>query len=117
MVSQLPIRTPKRFAPLTRRIPAANSGLRSPVSAASYASRRTAAKRTLMVEGARLFCSRKNRYRRTTVRLKANRGSEQYQPINSSIAWPYDICELGAAREFNTAFFGVFLGRGAEGLF
>src|SRR5437773_1871263 len=83
MVSQLPIRTPKRFAPLTRRIPAANSGLRSPGSAASYASRRTAAKRTLIVEGARLFCSRKNRYRRTTVRLKANRGSEQYQPINS----------------------------------
>jgi hypothetical protein len=56
------------------------------VSAASYASRRTTAKRTLIVAGARLFCSRKNRYRRTTVRLKAKRGSEQYQPINSSIA-------------------------------
>jgi len=64
---------------LTRRIPAASSGLRSPVSAVSYASRRTAANRTLIVEGTRLFCSRKNRYRRTTDRLNANRGSEQYQ--------------------------------------
>ena len=50
--------------------------------------RRMAANRTLMVEGTRLFCSRKNLYRSTTVRLKANRGSEQYQPMNSSIAWP-----------------------------
>jgi hypothetical protein len=41
-----------------------------------------------LVEGARLFCSRKNRYRSTTVRLNANRGSQQYQPMNSSIAWP-----------------------------
>jgi len=36
-------RTPIRLAPFTRRMPAANSGLRSPVSAASYARRRTAA--------------------------------------------------------------------------
>jgi hypothetical protein len=35
MVNQLPIRTPRRLAPLTRRIPAARSGLRRPVSAAS----------------------------------------------------------------------------------
>jgi hypothetical protein len=75
------------------------------VSQASNASLRTAANRTLIVEGARFFCSRKNRYRRTTVRLNARRGSEQYQPINSSIAWPYDSCELAAASEFNTAFF------------
>ena len=53
---------------------------------ASNASRRTAANRTLIVEGARFFCSRKKRYRSTTVRLNARRGSEQYQPINSSIA-------------------------------
>jgi hypothetical protein len=45
-----PILLPRRFAPLTRRIPAASSGLSRPVSAASKASRRTAAKRTLMVE-------------------------------------------------------------------
>jgi len=57
------------------------------VSAASYASRWTAVNRTLMVEGAGLFCSRKI-YTEATVRLKANRGSEQYQPMNSSIAWP-----------------------------
>jgi hypothetical protein len=51
-VSQLSIRTPQRFAPLIRPIPSASSGLRRPVSAVSCASRRTAAKRTLMVEGA-----------------------------------------------------------------
>jgi hypothetical protein len=39
-VSQLSIRTPNRFAPLTRPIPAASSGLRRPVSAVSWASRR-----------------------------------------------------------------------------
>src|SRR6267143_1754424 len=105
MVNQFPIRTPKRFAPFTRPIPAANSGLRRPVSAASCASRRTAAKRTLMVEGARFFCSRKYRLRRTTVRLKAKRGSEQYQTMNSSMACAYDSCELAAASEFRTAFF------------
>src|SRR5437660_3560037 len=32
---KLPILTPRRFAPLTRRIPAARSGLRRPVSEAS----------------------------------------------------------------------------------
>jgi hypothetical protein len=36
----------------TRRIPAARSGLNSPQSTASYASRRTAAKRRLMVDDA-----------------------------------------------------------------
>jgi hypothetical protein len=66
------------------------SELSIPVSAASYARLRTAATRTLIVDGARFFCSRKNRYRSTTVRLKASLGSEQYQPMNSSIACPYD---------------------------
>jgi len=67
------------------------------------ASLRTAAKRTLIVAGARFFCSRKKRYRRTTVRLNARRGSEQYQPMNSSIACAYDSWKLAAASEFNTA--------------
>ena len=39
------------------------------------------------------------------MRLKAKRGSEQYQPMNSSMACPYDSCELAAASEFRTAFF------------
>ena len=51
-------RTPMRLAPFTRRMPAARSGLRSPVSAASYASRRTAASRRLMVAGASRRASR-----------------------------------------------------------
>ena len=49
---------PKRFAPLTRRMPAARSGLRSPQSEASYASLRTAASLRLIVEGAYLRCSK-----------------------------------------------------------
>jgi hypothetical protein len=60
-LSQFPILTPNRLAPLTRRMPAASSGLSRPVSDASYASLRTAARRTLIVEGAKFFCSRKNR--------------------------------------------------------
>ena len=39
------------------------------------------------------------------VRLKARRGSEQYQPMNSSMACAYDSCELAAASELRTAFF------------
>ena len=51
-VSQLPRRTPMRRTPFTRRIPAASSGLKRPPSAASYAMRRTAANRRLIVAGA-----------------------------------------------------------------
>ncbi len=52
-VSQLPKREPSLRTPLTRWMPAANPGLNSPQSAASYANRRTAAIRTLIVPGAR----------------------------------------------------------------
>lgn len=48
-LSQFPSRTPTLFAPLTLPMPAANSGLNKPVSAASYASRRPAASRRLIV--------------------------------------------------------------------
>src|ERR1022692_464178 len=48
---ELPRRTPSFFAPFTRRSPAANSGLSSPQSAASYTSR-TAASLPLIVPGA-----------------------------------------------------------------
>ena len=51
-VNEFPRCTPSLRAPLTRRIPAASSGLRSPESAASYAKRRMAASRTLLVPGA-----------------------------------------------------------------
>ena len=47
-----------RRTPFTRRMPAANSGLRRPASAASYATRRTTASRSLMVAGAKFRCSR-----------------------------------------------------------
>jgi len=51
VVSQLPRRTPRFFGPLTRLMPA-RSGLSRPESAASYASRRTAASLPLIVPGA-----------------------------------------------------------------
>jgi hypothetical protein len=80
-LSQLPTRRPSCGMPFTRRIPATSSGLSNPVSAASYAKRRTAASRTLMVEAASFFASSCSRYRSTTVHLKANRSSEQYHSI------------------------------------
>jgi hypothetical protein len=48
-VSQLPSLTLNFLGPLTRRMLAANSGLSKPAYAASYASRRTAASRPLIV--------------------------------------------------------------------
>ena len=53
-VNQLPSLTPSFFTPLTRRIPAAKSALRSPQSAASYARRRTAPRRRLIVPGSEI---------------------------------------------------------------
>ena len=40
----------------------------------------------LIVEAAYCACSRKMRYRVTTVLLNASLGSEQYQSVNSQIA-------------------------------
>lgn len=57
-VSQLPSLTPSFLTPLTRRIPAAKSALRRPQSEASYASRRTAPSRRLIVPGAKWRDSR-----------------------------------------------------------
>ena len=54
-VSQFPVRAPSCFAPLTRRIPAASSGLSRPESAASYASRLTAARRLGTIPGDELL--------------------------------------------------------------
>jgi hypothetical protein len=104
-VSQFPTRTPSRLTPFTRRMPAARSGLRSPQSDASYASRRIAANLRLIVDGAYGRCSSAIRYRATTVLLKASLGSEQYQSMNSRIAWLYERFELEDVRLFKTADF------------
>src|SRR5262249_61563680 len=53
--NQFPSRIPSFFAPLTRRIPAASSGLSKPASAGSYANRRIAAIRTLIVRRRPVF--------------------------------------------------------------
>jgi len=79
--NQFPKRTPSFLSPFTRRMPAANSGLSKPASAASYANRRTAANLTLIVPGAKFRDSKLMRYRSTTVRLNERRGSEQYHSI------------------------------------
>jgi hypothetical protein len=70
-VSQFPTRTPSLRTPFTRRMPAARSGLSSPQSDASYASRRIAANLKLIVDGAYGCCSRAIRYRVTTVLFNA----------------------------------------------
>jgi len=60
-VSQFPSLTPNFLAPFTLRMPAASSGLSNPASAASYASRRTAASRPFIVPAASCRLSRKMR--------------------------------------------------------
>jgi hypothetical protein len=104
-VSQFPTRAPSRLTPFTRRMPAARSGLRSPQSDASYASRRIAANLRLIVDGAYGRCSSAIRYRVTTVLLKAILGSEQYHSMNSRMAWSYERFELEDVRLFKTADF------------
>jgi hypothetical protein len=86
-------------------MPAARSELRSPQSDASYASRRIAASLRLIVDGAYGCCSSAIRYRATTVLLNARRGSEQYQSMNSQMAWSYERFELADVRLFRTADF------------
>src|SRR3982751_5624311 len=86
-------------------MPATSSGLSKPVSAASYARRRTAASRTWIVEAASFFASSCSLYRSTTARFKAKRGSEQYHSMNSSIACWYDLRDCGDVRLFRTDFF------------
>src|SRR4029453_9605585 len=68
-------------------------------------SRATAASRRLTVAGAYPRCSRWMRYRSTTVRVNAGRGSEQYQATNSRIAWSYVRWPLAEVKLLSTAAF------------
>ncbi len=61
--------------------------------------------RRLIVVGAYSFCSRKILYRRTTLRLNAKRGSEQYQSTKSVMARSYVRWLLLDVRLFKTAAF------------
>ena len=79
-------RPPKRFASFAQRMPAAKSALRRPQSTASEARLRTAVSRRLMALDAWWCCSTDNRYRVTTILLKASLGSGQYPSMNSPIA-------------------------------
>jgi hypothetical protein len=79
------------------------SGLSKPASAASYASRRTAASRPLIVPAARPWFSRAIRNRVTTTLLKDSLGSEQYHLMNSSIACRYPRFDSGERKLSSTA--------------
>jgi len=82
----LPILTPSRLAPFTRRMPAGQLGTRETGICSFVGQPANGGKADTDCGWARLFCSRKNRYRSTTARLMLVGGSEQYQPMNSSIA-------------------------------
>jgi hypothetical protein len=56
-----------------------------------------------MLDAASPRASRLNRYRVTTTRLKARRGSEQYQAMNSSMANSYALRDSGEPRLLRTA--------------
>jgi hypothetical protein len=104
-VNRFPTRTPSRLTPLSRRMPAARSGLRSPQSDVSCASRRIAAHLRLIVDGAYGCRSSAIRYRVTTVLLQASLGCEQYQSMNSGMAWSHERFELEDVRLCKTADF------------
>jgi len=70
------------LAPLARLIPAASSALSKPASAASRARRRTAASCWLRCSRPDATIRDTSDKRTTTMRLKANRGSEQCQAMN-----------------------------------
>src|ERR1700676_2590210 len=86
-------------------MPAARHGLRRPQLEASSARRGIAPNLRLIVDGAYGCCSSAIRYRVTTVLLKASLGSEQYQSMNSRMAWSYERFELADVRLFKTADF------------
>lgn len=82
---------------------AATSGLRSAQSDASYASRRIAANLRLIVDGDVRVLFERDSVGVTTFLLKASLGSEQYQSMNSRMAWSYERFELEDVRLFKTA--------------
>jgi hypothetical protein len=82
--SQFPIRTPLDATPFTRVIPAANSGARRPLSAASTASFRTAVIRTLMETAPSPRASSATRQALTVALVNPGRGSRPYYSKNSS---------------------------------
>ena len=84
---------------------AATSGLRSAQSDASYASRRIAANLRLIVDGDVRVLFERDSVGVTTFLLKASLGSEQYQSMNSRMAWSYERFELEDVRLFKTADF------------
>ena len=93
----------KTGGPFTRQIPAASSGLRKPASAASYANRRTAASRPLIVPAARPRFSRAIRNRVTTTLVDESQVSEQYYSMNSSRACRYPRFNSGERKLSSTA--------------
>src|SRR5271157_3265846 len=105
--SQLPKRTPFDATPLTRVIPAANSGASNPLSAASTASLRTAVIRTLMETVPSPRASRATRQAATVAFVKPGRGSWPYHSKNSSSAWLYTRFVIGEETLSSTSAFNL----------
>ena len=82
--SQCPNRMPLDATPFTRVMPLASSGAKSPLSAASTASLRTAVIRTLMETAPSPRAYSATRQAATVAFVNPGRGSRSYQAKNSS---------------------------------
>ena len=93
--SQLPIRMPTDLALLTLAIPAASSGARIPLSAASAASLRIADMRMMIDDEPSLRSSNDTRHALTVALVKPGRGACLNHARNSSSAMLYTLFVIG----------------------
>jgi hypothetical protein len=94
-VNQFPALVPSTLAPLTERISLTLASGNHPWAAASSASLRTAAKRKLIVRGAKARASRETRYRCIRLRENASPAADApHQSKNCSTPMRYTRCEV-----------------------
>jgi hypothetical protein len=103
--SQFPDRTPTIFALFTRAIPAANSGARRPLSAASAASLRIADIRTMIDDEPSSRSSSDTRQALTVALVKPGRGPCWNHARNSSRAMLYTRFVIGEETLSSTSAF------------
>ena len=103
--SQFPIRMPTDFALFTRAMPAANSGARTPLSAASAASFRIADIRTMIEGEPSLRSSSDTRHALTVAFVNPGRGPSLNHARNSSSAMLYTRFVIGEETLSSTSCF------------
>jgi hypothetical protein len=86
MVNQLPIRTPRRLAPLTRRIPAARSGAQESRIGGFISKTPHCGQGDIDRGGHEVFLFEKEPVAKDNSSVERKTRSEQYHPINSSMA-------------------------------